>query len=156
MSTDAQILIRVVQAFDAVERPQHCVANHQHCEECAEYDALLQAHDRLTLTSDHVANPAADPFGFCTPHAKAYYLPNLTRFALEGPDDNSPYAMQLLGHLEGDGADNALIRYCSLAQRQAISAFLAHLIETRTSTLDSYSIADQALRTYEHWEAAAR
>jgi hypothetical protein len=152
MSTDAEIIADVIQAFANVERPEH-FANYLHCEECAEHDAVLVSHDRATLTVDHVANPGWDPIGFCSTPGKAYYLPSLVQFALQGSADDSPYLMQLIHHLEWNGADNALVSYCSKDQRRAMAAFLEHVVETRTAYLASHDPFDQVLRTYTYWSA---
>ncbi|GLK88543.1 DUF6714 family protein [Pseudomonas turukhanskensis] len=152
MSTDSQVIANIVAAFANVERPQH-FCNYLHCEECAEHDAVLVSHDRETLTVDHVANPGWDPIGFCSAQGKAYYLPSLAQFALQGSADDSPYLMQLIHHLEGNGARNALVSYCSQRQRRAVAAFLEHVVETRTPYLADNDPFDQVLRTYGYWSA---
>ena len=154
MSTDSEVIAEVFAAFDKVERPEH-FTNHLHCEECAEHDALLTAHDRETLELDHVATIEGDPINFCSPQGKAYYLPNLVRFALEDTDLSSPYWIQLTRHLEGDGPENSLILYCSHEQRTAVALFLEHLLETRASFIDFFDITDQMLRTHGYWLPAA-
>ena len=148
MRTDAHIIMAVVTAFASVERPQH-FGNYAHCEECQELEALLSAHDRDTLTVDQVDIPWLNPIAFSAIQGKAYYLPNLVRFALE--DSTASYWPRLIECLEGDGPNNALIAYCCEKQRLAIVGFLEHFIETRATCIEAHDCTDQVLRTHGHW-----
>jgi hypothetical protein len=102
---------------------------------------------------DHVVNPGWNPIGFSSPQSKAYYLPSLVQFALQGSANNSPHLMQLIQHLDGYGANDALVSYCGKGQRRAMAAFLEHVVETRTAYLASHDPFDQVLRTYTYWSA---
>jgi hypothetical protein len=155
LSTDADILKAVEAAFSEVERPEH-FTNHLHCEECAEHDQTLLQADRNSLQVDAVTNPGWDPISFCSPQGKAYYLPSLIRFALADAEGSGmPYWQQLLVHLEGDGPKNALIEYCSQSQRNAIANFLQHLVESRTSAIESWGSTEEVLKTHGYWASAA-
>lgn len=154
MSSDASIVETIAAAYAGVEKPGH-FTNYLHCEECEEHDQTLVLHDRDTLKLEHVNNPGWDPLCFCTPHGKAYYMPCLVKFALADSQSVSPYWQQLLFHLEGDGRDNAFITFCTPQQRQAVAAFLQHLVETRATDVESHNLTDELLRTHEYWASAA-
>ena len=151
MNTPAEILQIVESAFAGVAKPEH-FTNHLHCEECAEHDSTLRENDRSSLSLEHVGNPGWDPICFCSPQGKAYYLPSLIRLALE-PD--SSYWQQLLFHLEGNGPGNDLILFCSKVQREAVTAFLEHLLSGRAAEIEQCNSTDELLRTHEYWAAAA-
>jgi len=155
MSSDNSILEIVEAAFIDVAKPEH-FTNYLHCEECEEHDQTLLLHDRETLTVAQVNNQGWDPICFCTPRGKAYYMPSLVRFALaESTEKVSPYWQQLLFHLEGDGSNNALIAHCTGPQREAIAAFLQHLVETRASEVERHHSTDELLRVHGYWLNAA-
>lgn len=155
MHSDATLIATVEEAYADVPRPEH-FTNHQHCEECAEHDQTLLSCDRGTLSLEHVGNPGWDPLCFCTPQGKAYYMPSLVKLALAKKADScAPYWQQLLFHLEGDGSGNSLISYCSLPQRQAVAAFLRHLVDTRAAEVELHNSTDELLRVYEYWASAA-
>jgi hypothetical protein len=99
---------------------------------------------------DHVVNPGWNPIGFSSSQGKAYYLPSLVQFALQGSANNSPHLMQLIQHLDGYGANDALVSYCGKGQPWALAAFLEHGVETRTASKNPF---DQVLRTYTYWSA---
>jgi hypothetical protein len=150
MSSDLDIVKLVEVAFASVAKPTH-FGNHRHCEECAEYDAILTSEDRSTLKLEQVDNPAADPLCFSSPHGKAYYMPSLVRFALQ----EANYWPRLVFHLESNGPNNDLICYCNSGQRAAVAAFLEHLVETRTQEVDQSGHLEEVLRTHGYWSSAA-
>jgi hypothetical protein len=153
--SDDDICCLVDAAFGTVEKPEH-FTNFTHCDECAEHDATMRAHDRSTLTVDDVNHPGWDPLCFTSPRGKAYYMPALIRFALERSGGRSqPYWGQLLVHLEGDGPNNELIRYCDLAQRRAIAAYLEHLVETRTVEVEQSGSFEELLKVHGYWSNTA-
>jgi len=150
------IVIEAVKlAFQEVRKPPH-FTNRDHCEECAEHDDLLRSHDRETLGLEQLANPGWDPLCFCSAEGKAYYMPALVSCALnQEPEGVPPYWQQLLFHLEGDGPNNALIAWCSKAQRQAVAMFLEHLIESRGDSIDRYGAVDNILKVHGYWTMAS-
>jgi len=155
MSTDADIIGLVDEAFEEVSKPEH-FTNFLHCQECAEHDATLREHDRETLRREHVNKPGWDPLCFCSAHGKAYYMPSLVRFSLAEPGPGgSQYWEQLLFHLEADGPNNELITFCDQHQRNAVAAFLAHLLEARTETVEASSSLEELLRVHGYWSNAA-
>ncbi|MCL1498580.1 hypothetical protein [Xanthomonas nasturtii] len=152
MKTDTEILGILDLAFADIQKPDH-FTNYQHCEECLEHDDTLRSHDRDTLRLDHVSNAGWDPLCFCSAEGKAYFMPTLIRFALERANHPDWYAHQLLFHLAGDGTDNALYQYCNKTQKDAISEFLSHFIETRANEIEERMCADEFLLIHQRWSA---
>jgi hypothetical protein len=151
VSSDAQILGRVQQAFAKCRRPLH-FTNHTHCEECAEHDELLCSHDICSLRIEDVGNPGWDPICFTSPKGFAYYLPALARLALTEPvQPYGWYGVQLLFHLCSDGRRNERVLACTPGQRRAVVEFLRHLIETRAALADSYLCTDDLFQAIEIW-----
>jgi hypothetical protein len=81
----------------------------------------------------------------------AYFFPSLVRFALA---ESQPgwYGDQLLFHLYSGFEDNRFYRYCGPSQRRAVSALLAHLVETRTEVIDAYAATGEFLSCHELWK----
>ncbi|WP_052659214.1 hypothetical protein [Pseudomonas sp. LFM046] len=149
MPTDAQILATLDAAFGDCPRPEH-FTDYRHCCECAEHDETLRSRDRETLRHADVGNAGWDPLCFCSAEGIAYYLPALARFALEEPTPELDwYGWQLVFHLYYGAADNRLLLHCDAAQRQAVAALLAHLVDTRAELLELD--VDDVLRAYEIW-----
>jgi hypothetical protein len=145
--SDSDVLADLTAAFEHTLKPAQ-FWNPQHCDECAEYEALLQARDRNTLRLEDIANPAWDPFAGASPEGLAYYLPTLARFTLETADGASDwYGEQLLFHLTSGGSYNAFIGMCSHTQAAALARFLEHLIETSPALLEPW--ADEVFRLIE-------
>jgi hypothetical protein len=152
---ETEVLKAIDAAFGSVERPEH-FADHRHCCECFEHDALLLSRDRDTLTHDDVGNPGWDPICFASAQGFAYYLPSLARLALRPPDkERGWYGDQLHFHLYSGFRDNKLYAWVNDAQRQAVAAFLAHLIETRADLIQDYSMDDVFLRCHELWSGGS-
>ena len=84
MSSDAQVLETIQQAFASSPRPRH-FTNYTHCSECAEHDEVLRSRDVQTLRIEDVGNPGWDPICFISPEGFAYYVPALARLALAQP-----------------------------------------------------------------------
>ena len=147
MRSDSEALADLTSAFASASRPaQFC--NPQHCDECAEHEALLQSHDRETLRLADVATPAWDPFAVSCPEGLAYYLPTLARFTLETSRQGVAwYGEQLLFHLTSGGDYNAFVSVCSHSQAAALAHFLEHLLETRPDLLEPW--ADEVFRLIE-------
>lgn len=155
MKTDEFVIEKVKLAFHEVTKPSY-FTNRDHCEECAEHDDLLRSHDRDTLGLEQLANPGWDPLCFCSAEGKAYYMPALVSCALrQDPEGVLPYWQQMLFHLEGDGPNNALITWCSTAQRQAVAIFLEHLIESRADAIERYGAVDDILKVHGYWTTAS-
>jgi len=154
--TRSEVIAGVELAFAECPRPEHFTA-YTHCAECAEHDATLRARDRDTLTLADVGNPGWDPLCFCSAAGLAYYFPALAGLALTAPANDSPwYAEQLVFHLGYGHLDNELYGYCNDAQRQAVSAVLAFLIETYAAHIEGIRAGDAYLRCHELWSGMAR
>jgi len=148
---DASIIQTVQRAF-AKRRPPAHFTNFEHCEECAEYDAILRSRDIYSLRIEDVGNAGSDPICFISPEGFAYYLPALVRLALAEPAEPYDwYGAQLLFHLCSDGLRNERVLACSIQQRRAVVAFLRHLIETRSELADIYGCSDELFQAIEYW-----
>jgi uncharacterized protein DUF6714 len=151
VTSDAQILQTVQQAFAECRRPEH-FTDHTHCRECAEHDEVLRSRDVHTLCFEDVGNPGWDPICFISPEGFAYYLPALARLALAGPvEPYGWYGTQLLFHLCHDGRQNRRLLACTPEQRRAISNFLRHLVETRAAFADNSCCTDDLFQALEIW-----
>lgn len=150
MSAGSSILALIDTEFGSVARPEH-FTNYTHCCECAEHDELLRSRDRDTLRVEDVNNPGWDPLCFCSPEGFAYFFPSLARFAL-ADGQSGWYGDQLLFHLYSGFDENQFYRYCTPSQRHAVSALLAHLIETRAEVIDASAASDEFLRCHELWK----
>lgn len=149
MSPTDRIFAFVDEAFSECPRPEH-FTNYEHCDECAEHDELLRARNRDSLTREDVGHPSWDPITYCTSVGIAYYMPSLVRLALDiGADSQLEYAHQLMFQFLCGGADNEHYAAFAPAQRHAIAALVAHLIEHHPAEVDHY--ADELFRIHEHW-----
>jgi hypothetical protein len=145
--SDSDVLADLTAVFANAQKPAQ-FWDPQHCDECAEHEALLQSRDRDTLGLEDVANPAWDPFAGVTPEGLAYYLPTLARFTFETADSAGDwYGEQLLFHLTSGGPYNAFIGACSHTQAAALACFLEYLLETRPALLEPW--ADEVFRLIE-------
>lgn len=147
MTSDAEILTGLRQAFAACPRPDH-FTDQNHCDECSDHDQTLLARDLDTLSLADVGNPGWDPICFITDEGFRYYFPALARLAL-----TETYVDQLLFHLTYDGPRNRRVLACSPAQRRAVSALLRHILETRAQLVDEYHCGDELLQAIEYWSA---
>lgn len=151
MKSDADILQRVRQAFAGCRRPVH-FTNFTHCEECAEHNEVLRAHDTQTLGIDQVGTIGWDPICFITAEGFAYYFPALARLALAEPDHaHGWYGNQLLFHLCLDGYRNERWQTCSPEQRRTVVEFLYHLMATRGSLVEKECVTESLLEAIEAW-----
>ena len=150
MTTDADILERVEQAFAGCRRPEH-FTNSKHCEECAEADELFRSRDIRTLGISDVGLPSG-PLCFISPQGFAHFFPALARLALAEPDDfYGWYGCQLLSQLCFDGRRNERFLAFTPEQRHAVVEFLHHLAETRSSLADSEVCTDDLFQAIEIW-----
>lgn len=124
--TRDEVLAAIDAAFREEPRPAHFVREPNHCEECADHEAVLQATSREVISLAEVGNPGWDPLCYVTDDAFRHLLPGLARLALGSGDDY--YLDQFLFHLE-TGRINAL----NPAQAQAVAALLDYI---RTSMAD--------------------
>jgi len=148
---DLEALEQLRLAFRECPRPDH-FTNFKHCEECAEHDSTLLSRTPESLRIEDVGNPGWDPICFTSPAGFVYYLPALARLVFEqAPYGYSWYGSQFFWHLISDGPENARYLHCSPGQRQAVAAFVGHLIATRTGQIESACVEDDALRAHEIW-----
>jgi hypothetical protein len=151
VQTDAQILAMVKEAFALRRRPVH-FTNFQHCDECAEHDALLRSRDLESLRFEDVGNPGWDPICFVSEEGFAYFMPALARLALSGmAKSNDWYISQLLFHLCHDGQNNRRFLACTPEQRRAVAELLKHVVETRAAEVDYERATDDLFHAIEIW-----
>lgn len=149
--TDDALLGQVEAAFGAVARPRHF---HDDLDdpEAADHDTLLRSRNRGSLTIEDVGNMGWDPFVDCLPQGLAFYFPTLIRFALRPavPTSWDSYAIQLVFHLSNN---NRFLDYCDPAQRAAVAAFLAHMVETRADMLGEAGSLQEFVDCLARWRA---
>lgn len=151
MATDPEVLEAVRQAFGAIARPEH-FTNRAHCDECWEHDELLRARDLASLTIEDVGSMAWNPITMATPRGFAYYLPALTRLALEQmPAKLDWYGYIILFELRRDGPRNERWQFCKREQRGAVVGFLEHLYATRAKEIEVYQCEYELLEALEIW-----
>ena len=153
--TDADVLVRIRDAFAAAERPAR-FTNRDHCCECAEHDDVLRARDLDGLTIDDVGNPGWDPICFATNDAFLYLFPALARLALEGPKQGSGwYLEQLLFHLTYEGSSNRRLLAAAPRQRAAVVLLLHHVRTTRPTAIAEHLLGTALQEALVLWGAGA-
>ncbi|MEO8670743.1 MAG: hypothetical protein ABI411_05460 [Tahibacter sp.] len=107
----ASLIASFYRDFADFPKPEHSV-DFRHCEECAEYDALLRdvTHERLSMEA--IGTICWGPVTHLTADAMAYYLPRFMQLAVNGDrnTDGELFACQFLlqiGH-RGRGRRNSL------------------------------------------------
>jgi hypothetical protein len=154
--TDDEIIAQVSAVFGAVPRPEH-FTQHPGCDECAEHDGVLQSHSRQTLSMAEVGSAAWNPITMCTPEAFRYWAPALIRICLE-PEDPiyGWYGEQLIGSdLRRDGPRNERWLACTDEERQCLSRFLEHVIDTRAPLVDAYDLEPEVFDAFTIWSERA-
>lgn len=149
--SERELLEDAWRLFGTVQRPM-LFTPAQHCDECAEHDATLQAHTPQSIGYDELGSPAWDPVCFMTPEAYLYYFPALVRLALD-PEASRYYLDQFLFGLEMDGPGHERWRCFNTAQRQFVVRLLEHLIDVRAEQIDANGDADNVLRVRTLWAA---
>jgi hypothetical protein len=96
MDTPPELLFRIQQAFQGVQRPEH-FTNYQHCDECFDHDETLRGQTPETIGLTELGNPGWDPICFISVEGFHYYLPALSRLALGQVPEY--YLDQFLFHL---------------------------------------------------------
>ncbi len=130
-------------------RPEH-FTDYLHCPECAEHDETLRKADNDSIGPAELGNPGWDPICFCHDEGKKYFMPAFIRLSLE-TIGNEFYLGSLLLRLEGDGANNNLIRSCSLEQRRFITSFLEHVMAEYGIEIETNGYTMEAGRVREIW-----
>lgn len=134
--TRNEVLAAIDAAFGEEPRPAHFVREPNHCEECADHEAVLQATTRDTIGLDAVGNPGWDPLCYVTDAAFRHLVPGLSRLALEGGEDY--YLDQFLFHLESGRADGF-----SPDQARAVATLLDHARETMGHEIEDEMNAEE-------------
>jgi len=151
MASDQEILEAIDAAFCRVSKPFQFL-DPTHCEECAEYNAILCERDRETLRIEDVGNPGWDPICGSSPHGIAYYMPALARLALSPATyEWGWYGDQLMFHLYSGARYNSFFTYCSPDQRSAVAGLISHFICTRTSDPLRTTADEELIRAHEIW-----
>jgi hypothetical protein len=153
--TDAEVLAHIGEACADIARPAH-FADHTHCCECAEHDALLLARDLATLKLEDVGNGGWDPICFVSDPGFFYYLPALARLCLDRPrPDWGWYYGQFLFHLTYQGHDNRRLVAATPGQRDAVALLVRHVDATRAALVKEQYIEEDHRRALELWAARA-
>jgi hypothetical protein len=117
----AAALAAIDRAFGTLARPAVMGRSPQHCDECADHEATMQAVTPETVTLEQVGNPAWDPICYVTDEAFCYFMPGLARLALGTGEDY--YLDQFLFHLEQGFRIDAF----TAEQRRAVALLLDHI-----------------------------
>jgi hypothetical protein len=120
------VLDAIDKAFGHLPRPAVMGRNPDHCDECADHEAVMQAHTPETISLEEVGNPGWDPVCFITDEAFAYFMPGFARLTVD--DD---YIYSLLFHL---GKTNRIQAFNS-EQRGAVAQLMKYVAETMPETL---------------------
>lgn len=128
--TRDEVLAAIDAAFREEPRPAHFVREPNHCEECADHEAVLQGTSRDAISLAEVGNPGWDPLCYVTDDAFRHLLPGLARLALGSGEDY--YLDQFLFHLESGRAD-AL----NPAQAGAVMALLEYALATMEDEIEA-------------------
>jgi hypothetical protein len=124
-----RILAEIAEAF-AVPRPDWFV-NAQHCCECAEHEAELQAETVETLRREVMGDGAWDPVDFiANPDGFKYFMPALARIACA--TGREYFLGSFLTYLPADRVESFTER-----QRAAVEALLLHLAEVLGPEIDA-------------------
>lgn len=121
------ILTAINTAFGNLPRPVTMVRNPDHCDECAEHEATMQAVTPETISPEQVGSPAWDPVCFITDETFCYFMPGFARLVLSDDMDENDYIYQLLFHLDTGFRTEAF----DDAQRQAVADLIDYVAETR-------------------------
>lgn len=124
-----EVLAAIDAAFREEPRPDHFVREPNHCEECADHEAVLQGTSRDTISLAEVGNPGWDPLSYVTDAAFRHLLPGLARLALGSGEDY--YLDQFLFHLES-GRIDAL----NPGQARAVAILLDYGRETMADEIE--------------------
>ena len=148
---DTDIVSLITGAFGGIARPEH-FTNYRHCDECFEHDELLRSRTWETLAIDDVGSMAWNPITMATPEAFAYWLPALTRLALEPmPMGLDWYGYIILFELRRDGPRNERWLFCNPEQRSAVVRLLEHIEATRPAEVEVYGCQPELLDVWTIW-----
>ncbi|MBZ0291330.1 MAG: hypothetical protein K8L99_02075 [Anaerolineae bacterium] len=118
------VLAAIDKAFGHLSRPQAMVRNPNHCDECADHEAVMQAVTPQTVSLQEVGSPAWDPVCFLSDEAFCYFMPGLARLSLNSGQDY--YLSQFLFHLE----QGFRIDPMNAEQRRALAQLIDYIGET--------------------------
>ena len=151
MKTDEEALQLINECFGGLEKPEH-FTNYQHCEECFEHNETLRSRDVSTLSIEDVGNICWQPISFSTPEGVSYYMPALAKLSLEPPTYNYGWYGETLGiHLSFNEEKNRIYNYCSEKQKNAISAFIKYIEESRGHLLGVEEQREEFKTLAEKW-----
>jgi uncharacterized protein (DUF433 family) len=145
--SDEEALKAIQHAFSGCPRPEH-FTSYNHCDECEQHDDLFRSRDIHTLTLKDVS--ASGTTCFLSPEGFVYYFPALARLALEEPTESGWYGCHLLFHLSSESHDERISVFTA-EQRQAILAFLYHLLETRRAVAALYLCENNLFKAIACW-----
>ena len=114
------VLKAINAAFGAIPRPEMMGRNPNHCDECADHEAVMQGVTPQTITLNEIGSPAWDPVCFISDEAYCYFMPGFARLAL---DDSGEYLSQFFFHLDQGFRADAFNR----EQRHAVAQLVDYI-----------------------------
>jgi len=133
----------------SIKKPLH-FTNYQHCDECAENDALLQNLSRDDITLKDIGFPNWDLLDYCNVQAKLYFMSAIVRLSLETIHTDF-YFKQFLFHLNEQSYGLSLLDVCTDHQKQFVSSFIEHMIESFPHEIENNLCATETFSSYEMW-----
>jgi len=143
MDKDA-VLAVVDQAFGHLHRPETMVRDPNHCEECAEHEAVMQAATPQTITLNEIGNPGWDPVCYLSDEAFCYFMPGFSRLAL---DTSGFYLSQFFFHLDYD--QSFRIKAFDSEQCRATLQLIHYIGETMPDKVTDHMVKDELDRVKE-------
>jgi hypothetical protein len=120
------------QAFGSLPRPKTMLCNPNHCDECVEHEATMQAHTPQTISLEEIGNLGWDPVCYISDEAYCYFMPGFARLVL---DDDALYTDQFLFHLDSGFRTDTF----NPEQRRAVAQIIEYLgttiLDERTSDI---------------------
>jgi hypothetical protein len=131
---DKDTVIRDVnQIFGHIPRPKIMLRDPNHCEECMEHEAVMQAVTRESISLTEIGNPGWDPICYISDETFVYFMPAFVRLVLE--DD---YLFQFFFHL---GHTRRLDAF-TLDQRRVAAQVISYIGENMTDALTENFLTD--------------
>jgi len=140
----------VYRAFSGFSKPEYCT-NHADFED-AEFNAILCAATRRSLTMDEIGHVGWTPLHSMNPEALAYFMPRLIELAVTGAvdRDGEPFWGLFVNMFHQDPHDK---RYGLFGdeQREAMAAAFNFLIDTYKDQLALEGWLDEARHAAVNW-----
>src|SRR5690242_17899206 len=132
------ILAAIDQAFGDLPRPKTMVRNPNHCDECSDHEAVMQAVTPQTITLKEIGNIGWDPVCYLTDEAFCYFMLGFARIALAKPGS---YLFQFFLHLNYEPSSR--IDAFNREQRRAVKQLVDYIGETMPDKVTANMIDDE-------------